>query len=214
MPRWQNLKNPREEKFIRGYSVYVGGGCGEFPGITRNSKVSDRNFKRNHQALLSRHHRFVHPGPAARQSEKTTSISILTKRHLRYSQLRFHYEWGGKRTSDVGTLQKMIIDFFRAAGGKCGAPMPSPIARAPACMKSASAAWEIIQKLPSATSGPDSRRPEPLYMRREHLPHPNRQNHHHAAGRLHHAQLRPSPRKFPRRRPQNARSKSALSVLW
>ena len=32
MPRWQNLKNPREEKFIRGYSVYMGGGCGEFPG--------------------------------------------------------------------------------------------------------------------------------------------------------------------------------------
>ena len=32
MPRWQNLKNPQEEKFIRGYSVYMGGGCGEFPG--------------------------------------------------------------------------------------------------------------------------------------------------------------------------------------
>jgi len=32
MPRWQNLRNSREEKFIRGYSVYMGGGCGEFPG--------------------------------------------------------------------------------------------------------------------------------------------------------------------------------------
>jgi len=31
MPRWQNLKNPHQEKFIRGYSVYPGGGCGEFP---------------------------------------------------------------------------------------------------------------------------------------------------------------------------------------
>src|SRR5260221_173221 len=29
MPRWQNLANPREEKFIRGYSVYVGGGWRE-----------------------------------------------------------------------------------------------------------------------------------------------------------------------------------------
>src|SRR5258707_221574 len=31
--------------------------------------------------------------------------------------------------------------------------MPSPTARAPACMKSASAAWAIIRKLPSPTSG-------------------------------------------------------------
>jgi len=31
MPRWQNLKKPREERFIRGYSVYPGGGCTEFP---------------------------------------------------------------------------------------------------------------------------------------------------------------------------------------
>ena len=35
MPRWQNLTNPQEEKFIRGYSVYMGGGCGEFPGYYR-----------------------------------------------------------------------------------------------------------------------------------------------------------------------------------
>jgi choline dehydrogenase-like flavoprotein len=31
MPRWQNLKNPREEKFIRGYSLYPDGGCWKFP---------------------------------------------------------------------------------------------------------------------------------------------------------------------------------------
>ena len=35
MPRWQNLDNPREEKFIRGYSIYPTGGCGEFPWYHR-----------------------------------------------------------------------------------------------------------------------------------------------------------------------------------
>ncbi len=30
MPRWQNLDNPRQEKFIRGYSVYPDGECAEF----------------------------------------------------------------------------------------------------------------------------------------------------------------------------------------
>ncbi len=32
MPRWQNLNQPHEEKFVRGYSIYPGGGCKEFPG--------------------------------------------------------------------------------------------------------------------------------------------------------------------------------------
>src|SRR5258708_2220638 len=32
MPPWPKPTNPRKEKFIRGDSVYVGGGCGEFPG--------------------------------------------------------------------------------------------------------------------------------------------------------------------------------------
>ena len=27
LPRWQNLSNPRQEKFLRGYSFYPGGGC-------------------------------------------------------------------------------------------------------------------------------------------------------------------------------------------
>src|SRR6266849_3646875 len=47
MPRWQNLENPREEKFIRGYSVYVGGGCGEFPGHYSQLEGFGSEFKRN-----------------------------------------------------------------------------------------------------------------------------------------------------------------------
>lgn len=31
MPRWQNLKSPHEENFVRGYSIYPAGGCHEFP---------------------------------------------------------------------------------------------------------------------------------------------------------------------------------------
>jgi choline dehydrogenase-like flavoprotein len=31
MPRWQNLGNPHEEKFVNGYSVYPWGGCQEYP---------------------------------------------------------------------------------------------------------------------------------------------------------------------------------------
>jgi choline dehydrogenase-like flavoprotein len=47
MPRWQNLTNPREEKFIRGYSVYPGGGCGEFPGHYNQLEGFGSEYKRN-----------------------------------------------------------------------------------------------------------------------------------------------------------------------
>src|SRR4029077_7723648 len=46
MPRWQNLKNPRAEKFIRGYSVYIGGGCGEFPGYYGQIEGFGSSYKR------------------------------------------------------------------------------------------------------------------------------------------------------------------------
>jgi len=46
MPRWQNLTNPREEKFIRGYSMYMGGGCGEFRALQPTRRIWSE-FKRN-----------------------------------------------------------------------------------------------------------------------------------------------------------------------
>ena len=42
MPRWQNLKNPHEEKFANGYSVYPWGGCRSTRGTPWTSKGSAR----------------------------------------------------------------------------------------------------------------------------------------------------------------------------
>ena len=46
MPRWQNLENPRQEKFIGGYSIYPGGGCGEFPYYHEQLEGFGTEFKR------------------------------------------------------------------------------------------------------------------------------------------------------------------------
>ena len=46
MPRWQNLKDPHEEKFIRGYSVYPDGGCEEFPGFANDLDGFGSSFKK------------------------------------------------------------------------------------------------------------------------------------------------------------------------
>ncbi len=38
LPRWQNLKKPREEKFVRGYAMYVAGAAEDFRVTTQGSK--------------------------------------------------------------------------------------------------------------------------------------------------------------------------------
>src|SRR5207253_9335413 len=40
MPRWQNLKDPHQEQFIRGYSVYPGGGAANNPGMLIGAEAS------------------------------------------------------------------------------------------------------------------------------------------------------------------------------
>ena len=47
MPRWQNLKHPHEEKFIRGYAVYIGGGCGDFPWYYWQIEGFGKAYKRD-----------------------------------------------------------------------------------------------------------------------------------------------------------------------
>ena len=47
MPRWQNLENPKHEKFIRGYSVYPDGGCDSFPGYYGHLEGFGSQFKKN-----------------------------------------------------------------------------------------------------------------------------------------------------------------------
>ena len=46
MPRWQNLKFPHEEKFVRGYSIYPGGGCREFPGFADTIEGFGLDYRR------------------------------------------------------------------------------------------------------------------------------------------------------------------------
>src|SRR2546430_9180950 len=47
--RWQNLKDPHEEQFIRGYSVYPGGGCGEYPWYATQAEGFGSSYKRSEE---------------------------------------------------------------------------------------------------------------------------------------------------------------------
>jgi len=66
MPRWQNLKDPAEEKFIRGYSVYPDGGCSQFPYYWSRLEGYGVSYKRDIDDL--------------RESPSLTIIELLQKR--------------------------------------------------------------------------------------------------------------------------------------
>jgi choline dehydrogenase-like flavoprotein len=118
MPRWQNLKNPREEKFIRGYSVYVGGGCGEFPGYYNQLEGFGTEFKRD----IKRY--YPTPISALIQApclpSPTNKVDIDPHNHDIFGipQLRFHYRWGQNELLMWEHCKQVMIDLFKSMGAE------------------------------------------------------------------------------------------------
>ena len=124
MPRWQNLKNPREEKFIRGYAVYVGGGCGEFPGHYSQLEGFGAEYKRNIKRYYPSAIGSLHQAPTLPSPTNYVDIDPR-KRIFLESRNCASISVGRKRTIDVEHSKQMMIDFSRLLGAKCGALIPS-----------------------------------------------------------------------------------------
>jgi choline dehydrogenase-like flavoprotein len=118
MPRWQNLKSPREEKFIRGYSIYPGGGCGGFPWYHREvegfGSAFKREIKRRYPAPVS----FTIQAPTLRSDTNYVEIDPEVKDVYGIPVARVRFEW------DTNTLQMWehakhaCAEVLRAAGGE------------------------------------------------------------------------------------------------
>ena len=77
MPRWQNL-GPQQEKFIRGYSIYPTGGCGEFPWFQEQIEGFGDVAQARDQAALSDAGLVLLPDPVAAERRRTTWTSTPT----------------------------------------------------------------------------------------------------------------------------------------
>jgi choline dehydrogenase-like flavoprotein len=99
MPRWQNLSNPHQEKFIRGYSVYPDGGCSEFPWyfdtIPGFGKDFKREIKRRYPCPVS----FYIQAPTQRSDSNFIDIDPVVKDVYGIPAARIHFQW------DQNTLQ-------------------------------------------------------------------------------------------------------------
>ena len=118
MPRWQNLNNPHEEKFIRGYSVYPGGGCGDFPWHYSNLEGFGSEFKRNIKRYYPAPVGSLIQAPSLPSATNYVDIDPHKRDIFGIPQLRFHFQWGPNELMMWEHSKQKMIDFFAAAGGE------------------------------------------------------------------------------------------------
>ena len=118
MPRWQNLKNPREEKFIRGYGMYIGGGCDEYPWHYRQLEGFGADYKRNIKRYYPATIGGLIQAPSLPSPTNYVDIDPEKKDIFGIPQLRFHYQWGTNELLMWEHAKQVMVDLFRAAGGE------------------------------------------------------------------------------------------------
>lgn len=118
MPRWQNLENPRQERFIRGYSVYPGGGCGEFPGYHHRLEGFGSELKRNIKRFYRTPVSFTIQAPSLPDENNYVDLDPEVKDVFGIPVLRFHFNWGPNELMMWEHSQEVCVELLRAAGGE------------------------------------------------------------------------------------------------
>lgn len=93
MPRWQNLDNPRQENFIRGYSVYPDGGCSSFPWYFEDIDGFGREYKRQIKRRYPTPASFYIQAPTQRSDSNFVDIDPVVKDVYGIPAARLHFKW-------------------------------------------------------------------------------------------------------------------------
>ncbi|HKQ06725.1 MAG TPA: GMC family oxidoreductase [Blastocatellia bacterium] len=118
MPRWQNLKNPREEKFIRGYSVYPYGGCGDYPWYSNRLEGFGSDFKRNIKRYYPTPVGFYCQIPTLASATNFVEIDPEVKDRYGIPVARLHFQWGENELLMWEHAKNVCHDVIKAAGGE------------------------------------------------------------------------------------------------
>src|SRR5436309_7815708 len=118
MPRWQNLRRPREEKFIRGYSIYPTGGCGEFPWYHQRlegfGSALKRDIKRHYPTPVS----FYCQIPSLPSATNYVDIDPEVTDQYGIPVVRVHFQWGPNELLMWEHAKHETASVIRAAGGE------------------------------------------------------------------------------------------------
>ena len=99
LPRWQNLDDPKQETFIRGYSFYPGGGCDEFPGYYDEIEGYGAEYKAQIKRRYPTPVSLTAQCPTQRSDKNFVDIDPVKVDVFGIPQVRIHFEW------DSNTLQ-------------------------------------------------------------------------------------------------------------
>ncbi|MCW5976441.1 MAG: GMC family oxidoreductase [Bryobacteraceae bacterium] len=126
MPRWQNLANPREEKFIRGYSIYPGGGCGGFPGYHREIEGFGSAFKREIKRRYPAPVNFTIQAPTLRSDTNYVEIDPEVRDAYGIPVARIRFEWDSNTLLMWAHAKEVCRELIRAAGGEYSGAAEKP----------------------------------------------------------------------------------------
>ncbi len=118
MPRWQNLKNPHEEKFIRGYSGYSYGGCAEFPWYHNLIEGFGSQFKRNIKRYYPTPWSSDLQAPSLPSPTNYLDIDPAVKDIFGIPALRVHFNWGPNELLMWEHSKQVMAEVLKAAGGE------------------------------------------------------------------------------------------------
>jgi choline dehydrogenase-like flavoprotein len=118
MPRWQNLKNPHEEKFIRGYSVYPTGGCDSFPWYYRHLDGYGLEFKRAIKRFYPTPVSFYCQIPSLRNDRNFVDIDPEVKDVYGVPVARIHFNWCANELMMWEQAKDVCSRVIKASGGE------------------------------------------------------------------------------------------------
>jgi choline dehydrogenase-like flavoprotein len=117
MPRWQNLKNPHEENFIRGYSVYPDGGCTEYPWYAVQAEGFGSSFKREVKRRYPSPVGFTIQAPSLPQETNYVDLDPVAKDPYGIPLARIHFQWDENVLKMWEHSKQVSAELIHAAGG-------------------------------------------------------------------------------------------------
>jgi choline dehydrogenase-like flavoprotein len=118
MPRWQNLQSPHEEKFIRGYSIYPGGGCTEFPWFYNDIEGFGSPFKREIKRRYPSPINFTLQAPTLRSDTNFVDLDPDVKDPYGIPVARIHFQWDANALKMWEHAKEVCREVVRQAGGE------------------------------------------------------------------------------------------------
>jgi Choline dehydrogenase and related flavoproteins len=117
LPRWQNLKNPHEEKFANGYSVYPWGGCQEYPWYAMDIEGFGSSFKREVKRRYPTPVTFTIQAPSLPSPTNFLDLDPQVTDRYGIPVARLHFKWDDNVLQMFEHSKQACAELLHAAGG-------------------------------------------------------------------------------------------------